>query len=131
MPQGFLEVAIPVLYVYDEDAMPTAPPGFDMNLLPVISRVLKRHAGTGQVTVITGTPTTPDALGSAFTRLALQYAELEKASPEAANLIVAEAVADNFDAEAVVAHLQRIVEERKKGGVAPHGEDDEDLGVER
>lgn len=120
MSQGFLQVSIPVLYVYDADAMPTEPPGFDMNLLPVISRALKVRAGTGQVTVITGTPTTPDNLHQAFTRLALQYAELQRASPEAANLIVAEFIADNFDAEAVREHLGTIIEGRAKDtGVEP------------
>lgn len=114
MAQGFLQVCIPVLYVYDADAMPTQPPGFDMNLLPVVSRALKTRAGTAQVTVITGTPTTPESLGEAFTRLALQYAELQKASPEAANLIVAEFVADTFDAEMVIEHLKSIVEQRRK-----------------
>ena len=114
MSQGFLQVAIPVLYVYDADALPTEAPGFDMNLLPVISRALKVRAGTAQLTVITGTPTTPEGLSEAFTRLALQYGELQKASPEAANLILAEFIADNFDAEAVHGHLGRVVEERRK-----------------
>lgn len=121
MSQGFLQVSIPVLYVYDADAMPTEPPGFDMNLLPVISRALKVRAGTGQVTVITGTPTTPDNLVEAYTRLALQYGELQKASPEAANLIIAEFIADNFDPEQVRDHLAKLIEERAKdtGGVTP------------
>jgi hypothetical protein len=114
MAQGFLQVSIPVLYVYDADAMPTEAPGFDMNLLPVISRALKVRAGTAQVTVITGTPTTPEGLTDAYTRLALQYAELQKATPEAANLILAEFIADNFDPEAVHEHLGRVVEERRK-----------------
>jgi hypothetical protein len=114
MPPAFLQVALPVLYVYDADAQVARLPGFDMNLLPIVSRVLKEHAGTGQVTVITGTPTTPDSLQEAYTRLALQYPELQRASPEAGNLIAAEMIADNFDAEAVLGHLQRIVEERRK-----------------
>lgn len=114
MTHAFLQVSIPVLYVYDVDAVPSDAPGFDMNLLPVISRALKVRAGTGQITVITGTPTTPDNLTEAYTRLALQYGELQKASPEAANLILAEFIADNFDAEAVHQHLGRVVEERRK-----------------
>lgn len=129
MPQGFLQVAIPVLYVYDPDAMPTKAPGFDMNLLPVISRALKTRAGTEQVTVITGTPTTLDSLAEAFTQLALRYPELQRASPEAANLMAAEFVADNFDARAVLEHLQRLVEERAKA--APPARDEEDHGVPR
>jgi hypothetical protein len=112
MAQPFLQVAIPILYVYDPDARPAQGPGFDMNLLPVISRALKLRAGTEQLTVITGTPTTPEGLTDAYTNLALRYPELQKASPEAANLIAAEFIADNFDAEAVLEHLQRLVEER-------------------
>ena len=112
MAQPFLQVAIPILYVYDADATPGHGPGFDMNLLPVISRALKMRAGTEHLTVITGTPTTPDSLTDAYTNLALRYPELQKASPEAANLIAAEFIADNFDAEAVLAHLRRIVDER-------------------
>ena len=114
MPPAFLQVAVPILYVYDPDALPTEAPGFDMNLLPVVSRALKVHAGTEQVTVITGTPTSQENLGEAFTRLALQYGELQRATADASNLIAAEFLADNFDAEAVIAHLQRIVEERRK-----------------
>ena len=57
MPPAFLQVAIPVLYVYDEGTLPEVPPGFDMGLLPVISRALKEHANTSKVTVITGAPT--------------------------------------------------------------------------
>jgi len=114
MAQGFLQVAIPVLYVYDRDAVPTEPPGFDMNLLPVISRALKQRAGTTQVTVITGTPTTPEEVDRAFTHLALQYPELRKATAEAANLIVAEFISDHFDGAAVLEHLQRIVEQQRK-----------------
>ncbi len=114
MAQAFLHVAIPVLYVYDEGIVPPGAPGFDMGLLPVVSRVLKDHAGTEQVTVITGAPHPVGALDSAFTHLALQYPSLKKATPEAGNLIVAEFIADNFDADAVLAHLARIVEERQK-----------------
>lgn len=114
MPPAFLQVAVPVLYVYDPDALPTEAPGFDMNLLPVVSRALKVHAATKAVTVITGTPTAPEHLGDAFTRLALQYSELQRATEEASNLIAAEFIADNFDAEAIIGHLQRIVEERRK-----------------
>ncbi|MCA1812429.1 MAG: hypothetical protein LC624_00580 [Halobacteriales archaeon] len=114
MPPPFLQVAIPVLYVWDKDHVPSEAPGMDLNLLPIISRALKVHAGTGQVTVITGSPTTPDELPEAFTRLGLQYPELERASPEAANLLAAEFIADNFDAELVQEHLQRILEERRK-----------------
>ncbi|GEM_PF-3717584 len=114
MPPAFLQVAIPVLYVYDEGALPEAPPGFDMSLLPVISRALKEHANTSKVTVITGAPTSADDLPRAYTGLGLQYASIQKASPEAGNLLVAEFVADHFDAEAVLEHLRRIVEERQK-----------------
>ncbi|HEV8359635.1 MAG TPA: hypothetical protein VGR28_04175 [Candidatus Thermoplasmatota archaeon] len=127
MAQPFLQVAIPVLYVYDADAQPTQPPGFDMNLLPVISRALKQRAGTQQLTVITGTPSLPEDLGEAFTNLALRYRELQKATPEAGNLIAAEFLADHFDAEAVVGHLQRILAERSvklqgAGGEAEPGD---------
>lgn len=114
MPPAFLQVAIPVLYVYDEGTLPEAPPGFDMGLLPVISRALKEHANTGKVTVITGAPTSAEDLSRAYTNLGLQYATIQKASPEAGNLLVAEFVADHFDAEAVLEHLKRIVEERQK-----------------
>jgi hypothetical protein len=114
MPPAFLQVAIPVLYVYDEGTIPEAPPGFDMGLLPVISRALKEHANTGKVTVITGAPTSAEDLSRAFTNLGLQHASIQKASPEAGNLLVAEFVADHFDAEAVLDHLKRIVEERQK-----------------
>jgi hypothetical protein len=112
--RAFLQVAIPILYVYDEDVVPPDAPGFDMGLLPVVSRVLKDHAGTDEVTVITGAPTPAQALDSAFTHLALQYGSLQKASAEAGNLIVAEFVADNFDAEKVLEHLKRIVDERQR-----------------
>jgi hypothetical protein len=114
MPPAFLQVAIPVLYVYDEGTLPEAPPGFDMGLLPVISRALKEHANTGKVTVITGAPTSADDLSRAFTNLGLQHATIQKASPEAGNLLVAEFVADHFDADAVLDHLKRIVEERQR-----------------
>lgn len=114
MTQAFLHVAIPVLYVYDEDTVPSEAPGFDMGLLPLVSRVLKDRAGTTKVTVITGAPAPAAALDSAFTHLALQYAKLEKASPEAGNLIAAEFIADNFDAEAVLEHLARLVKERQR-----------------
>lgn len=119
MAQGFLQVVLPVLYVYDPDSVPTEPPGFDTDLLPIVSRALKNHAGTAQLTVITGAPTTPDGLADAFTRLALQYPELRRASVEAANLLCAEFVADNFDGEAVLGHLQRILEQRRKEGAEP------------
>lgn len=128
MAQPFLQVAIPILYVYDADALPEGPPGFDMNLLPVISRALKQRAQTEQVTVITGTPTTPDNLADAFTNLALRYPELQKASPEAANLIAAEFVADNFDGPAVLEHLKRIVAERH---LKLQGDDEPTTGVPR
>lgn len=114
MPPAFLQVAIPVLYVYDEDTVPEVPPGFDMGLLPVISRALKEHANTPKVTVITGAPTSADDLSRAYASLALQYAHIQKASPEAGNLLVAEFVADHFDPEAVLDHLQRLVEERQR-----------------
>lgn len=114
MGQAFLQVAIPVLYVYDEAEVPTAAPGFDMGLLPMVSRVLKDHAGTTNVTVITGAPAPVQAIDQAFTHLALQYPKLQKASPEAGNLIAAEFIADNFDADAVLEHLTRIVEERQR-----------------
>lgn len=114
MPPAFLQVAIPVLYVYDEDVVPDAPPGFDMSLLPVISRALKEHANTTKVTVITGAPTAAEELPRSFTSLALQAANLQRASPEAGNLLVAEFVADHFDTEAVMEHLQRIVAERAR-----------------
>lgn len=114
MPPAFLQVAIPVLYVYDEGVLPEVPPGFDMGLLPVISRALKEHANTPHVTVITGAPTAEDDLSRAFVNLGLQYATIQKASPEAGNLLVAEFVADHFDAERVLEHLTRIVEERHR-----------------
>lgn len=114
MPPAFLQVAIPVLYVYDEGSLPEAPPGFDMGLLPVISRALKEHANTSKVTVITGAPTSADDLTRAFTSLGLQYANLTRASPEAGNLMVAEFVADHFDVDAVLEHLKRLVEERQR-----------------
>jgi hypothetical protein len=114
MPPAFLQVAIPVLYVYDEGTLPDAPPGFDMGLLPVVSRALKEHAATPKVTVITGAPTSPDELARAYTNLGLQYGTLQKATPEAGNLLVAEFVADHFDGEAVLEHLKRILEERQK-----------------
>jgi thiamine monophosphate kinase len=114
MPPAFLQVAIPVLYVYDEGTLPESPPGFDMGLLPVISRALKENANTSKVTVVTGAPTSADELPRAFTSLGLQYASLTRASPEAGNLMVAEFVADHFDAEAVLEHLQRLVEERQR-----------------
>lgn len=114
MPPAFLHVAIPVLYVYDEGTLPETPPGFDMGLLPVISRALKEHANTPKVTVITGAPTTPEDIARAYTSLGLQYATLQKATPEAGNLLVAEFVADHFDGEAVLDHLKRILEERQK-----------------
>ena len=114
MPPAFLQVAIPVLYVYDEGTLPEAPPGFDMSLLPVISRALKEHANTSKVTVITGAPTSGDDLVRAYTSLGLQYATIKKASPEAGNLLVAEFVADHFDLEAVMEHLRRIQEERQR-----------------
>lgn len=114
MPPAFLQVAIPVLYVYDEGTLPEVPPGFDMGLLPVISRALKEHANTPKVTVITGAPTAAEDLPRAFTGLGLQYANLTKATPEAGNLMVAEFVADHFDMDAVLDHLNRIREERQK-----------------
>lgn len=114
MPPAFLQVAIPVLYVYDEGALPEAPPGFDMGLLPVISRALKEHANTSRVTVITGAPTAAEDLPRAYTSLGLQYATLQKASPEAGNLLVAEFVADHFDLDAVLDHLTRIRDERQR-----------------
>ena len=114
MPPAFLQVAIPVLYVYDEGTLPEVPPGFDMGLLPVISRALKEHANTTKVTVITGAPTAAEDLPRAYTSLGLQYASLQKASPEAGNLLVAEFVADHFDMEAVLEHLGRIREERQR-----------------
>lgn len=114
MPPAFLHAAIPVLYVYDEGTLPDAPPGFEMGLLPVISRALKEHAGTTRVTVITGGPVSPEELPRAFTGLGLQYSTLKKASPEAGNLMVAEFVADHFDGEAVLEHLKRILEERQR-----------------
>lgn len=114
MPPAFLQVAIPVLYVYDEGTLPEVPPGFDMGLLPVISRALKEHANTPKVTVITGAPTASEDLPRAFTSLGLQYATLTKASPEAGNLLVAEFVADHFDMDLVIEHLTRIREERQK-----------------
>ena len=114
MPPAFLQVAIPVLYVYDEGTLPEAPPGFDMSLLPVISRALKEHANTPKVTVITGAPTAAEDLPRAYTSLGLQHATLQKASPEAGNLLVAEFVADHFDLESVLEHLQRIRDDRQK-----------------
>ena len=114
MPPAFLQVAIPVLYVYDEGVLPEAPPGFDMSLLPVISRALKEHANSTKVTVITGAPTAAEELPRSFTSLALQSANLQRASPEAGNLLVAEFVADHFDGDAVLEHLQRIMAERAK-----------------
>ena len=114
MPPAFLQVAIPVLYVYDEGSLPDAPPGFDMGLLPVISRALKEHANTSKVTVITGAPTAADDLPRAYTSLGLQFATIKKASPEAGNLLVAEFVADHFDLDAVLDHLKRIQEERQR-----------------
>lgn len=115
MAQAFLQVTIPVLYVYDTGHFPENPPGFDMNLLPVISRVLKEHAGTRNLTVITGAPTLVSGLDTAFTQLALQYPNLQKASPDAGNLILAEMASDNFDPEAVIEHLKRFIEARDKG----------------
>lgn len=114
MPPAFLQVAIPVLYVYDEGTLPEVPPGFDMGLLPVISRALKEHANTSKVTVITGAPTASEDLPRAYTTLGLQYSSIQKASPEAGNLLVAEFIADHFDPEAVLDHLQRLVEERQR-----------------
>lgn len=114
MPPAFLQVAIPVLYVYDEGSLPDVPPGFDMGLLPVISRALKEHANTPKVTVITGAPTAAEDLPRAYTSLGLQYANLQRASPEAGNLLVAEFVADHFDIDAVIDHLHRIRDERQK-----------------
>jgi hypothetical protein len=114
MAPAFLQVAIPVLYVYDEGTLPDAPPGFDMGLLPVVSRALKEHANTGKVTVITGAPTSSEDLPRAFTNLGLQYATIQRASPEAGNLLVAEFVADHFDGEAVLDHLKRIMAERQR-----------------
>lgn len=114
MPPAFLQVAIPVLYVYDEGTLPDAPPGFDMGLLPVVSRALKEHANTSKVTVITGAPTAPEDLARAYTNLGLQYGTLQRASPEAGNLLVAEFVADHFDLDAVLEHLHRIRDERQK-----------------
>lgn len=114
MPPAFLQVAIPVLYVYDEGTLPEVPPGFDMGLLPVISRALKEHANTPKVTVITGAPTAAEDLPRAYTNLGLQYANLKKASPEAGNLLVAEFIADHFDIEMVLDHLQRIRDERER-----------------
>ena len=114
MPPAFLQVAIPVLYVYDEGTLPEAPPGFDMGLLPVISRALKEHANTSRVTVITGGPTPAEDLPRAFTSLGLQYAHLQRASPEAGNLLVAEFVADHFDMDSVIDHLHRIRDERQR-----------------
>lgn len=114
MPPAFLQVAIPVLYVYDEGTLPEAPPGFDMGLLPVISRALKEHANTTRVTVITGAPTAAEDLPRSYTNLGLQYATIQKASPEAGNLLVAEFVADHFDLDAVLEHLKRIQEERQR-----------------
>jgi hypothetical protein len=114
MPPAFLQVAIPVLYVYDDGMLPEAPPGFDMGLLPVISRALKEHANTSKVTVITGAPTSSEDLPRAYTSLGLQYATIQRASPEAGNLLVAEFVADHFDGEAVLDHLKRILEERQR-----------------
>lgn len=114
MPPAFLQVAIPVLYVYDEGTLPEVPPGFDMGLLPVISRALKEHANTSKVTVITGAPTGAEDLPRAYTNLGLQYATLQRASPEAGNLLVAEFVADHFDVDAVFEHLARIRDERQR-----------------
>lgn len=114
MTRVFLQVAIPVLYVYDPDEDPERVPGFDMNLLPVTSRVLKEHAGTLNVTVITGTPTTPEELPEAFTRLALSLPDLQRASPEAGALALAELAMENFDGEAVRAALDRLLSEREK-----------------
>jgi hypothetical protein len=114
MPPAFLQVAIPVLYVYDDGSLPDVPPGFDMGLLPVISRALKEHANTSKVTVITGAPTGPEDLPRAYTSLGLQYATIQRASPEAGNLMVAEFIADHFDMEAVLEHLKRIHAERQK-----------------
>lgn len=114
MPPAFLQVAIPVLYVYDDGTLPEVPPGFDMGILPVISRALKEHANTTKVTVITGAPTAAEDLPRAYTSLGLQYANLKRASPEAGNLLVAEFVADHFDIDSVLDHLNRIREERQR-----------------
>ncbi|HWG92511.1 MAG TPA: hypothetical protein VNZ52_16820 [Candidatus Thermoplasmatota archaeon] len=115
MTRAFIQVAIPVLYVYDPEHFPEKPPGFDMSLLPVISRVLKEHAGTPNVTVITGAPTLIPGLQTAFTQLALQYPTLQKASPDAGNLILAELATENFDPESVLEHLRRFIEARDEG----------------
>lgn len=114
MPPAFLQVAIPILYVYDEGVLPEVPPGFDMGLLPVVSRALKEHAATTRVTVITGAPAPAEDLPRAFTSLGLQYANLQRASPEAGNLLVAEFVADHFDLDSVLEHLTRIQAERQR-----------------
>ncbi len=114
MPPAFLQIAIPVLYVYDEGTLPEEPPGFDMGILPVISRALKEHANTSKVTVITGSPTAAEDLPRSYTSLGLQYSTIKKASPEAGNLLVAEFIADHFDADAVLDHLKRIVAERQR-----------------
>lgn len=136
MSQAFIQIAIPVLYVYDPEHLPDEAPGFDMNLLPVISRVLKEHAGTRNVTVITGTPTLVKELDTAFTHLALQYPKLTKASPDAGNLILAELATENFDPESVTEHLRRFIAAREEGARDivrsryGHGEGQEDAAVE-
>jgi hypothetical protein len=79
-----------------------------------VSRALKEHANTPRVTVITGAPTSAEDLARSFTSLGLQYGTLQKATPEAGNLLVAEFVADHFDAEAVLDHLKTLVEERQR-----------------
>jgi hypothetical protein len=81
----------------------------DADLREAITRI------TAPVLAVAGTAdtsTTPEHLVEAYTQLALQYPELNRVSSEAANLVVAEFIADHFDVEAVIGHLRALAGER-------------------
>ncbi len=112
MAKAFIELVLPVLAVYDDDAEISRTPSFDVNILPVVSRVLKNHWGTEDVTVITGTPVPPHDAASAFTDLALRYSDLKRADPAASAMVLCELILENFDADLVREKLDALITAR-------------------
>lgn len=108
----FAHFAVPIIVVWDADAQPpsTAP----SSVFPIISRSVKNRLGTDKVTVLAGSPTNPESLHAGLVFLALQYGELQKIEPGAADLVAAEFIADNFNVDAVMKHLQHL---KETGGV--------------
>ncbi len=112
MTKAFMELAIPVLAVYDDDAEVVRPPSFDVNILPIVSRVLKNHWGTDDVTVISGTPVPPSEVDTALTDLALRASDLKRADPSASAMVLCELIMENFDADLVKEKLDELIRKR-------------------